>query len=385
VKITTQADALALWQTIAPSGADWNDKLDELPADLDRPLALALLRTGNFRCMPARPPRDCLAPQFDVDAPVATAGLGDPCLRRLLALWAIEQLEPEDVPSVMDALRAIVAIPPPESQLVVAAIHLVPESDPVHRLELLAIANQSGQRELANVNVGSLDEPYLIEAVTKHHIDGALDVLSATGHRAIYLAAVTDEALTSKARASAITELVAAEDKLSPEVHAALVKATASPSCAVAASAVRALEQHGDTKYLPNRPNARTVQPMMRALCVLASYEQLQRADESSLLATYVPAKGLERIAVEYDALAEVDDDGDGDPHTRRSAELVPRAEVVIPEIDDFVRALQHCKGTVCASDDRQFQLGWKTIAGELRLYRLEITERPPCAHVASP
>ncbi|MBS1123541.1 MAG: hypothetical protein H6Q90_5769 [Deltaproteobacteria bacterium] len=384
VKITTEADALALWDRIAPNGADWNEKLAEIPSGLDRALALALLRAGNFRCMPARPPRDCLAPQFDVQEPAATDGLADPCLRRLLAMWAIDQLEPEDVPSVMDALRAIVVIPPPESQLVVAAIHLVPEADHVHRLELLALTNQAGQRELADANVGTLDEPHLIEAVTKHHIDGALDGLSATAHRSTYLAAINDEALTSKARANAITELTSDDDKLAPEVHAALVKATSSRSCPVAARAVQALDLHGDHKYLPKRPNVRAIEPMMRALCVLASYEQLQRADESSLLATYVPAKGLERISVEYDALAGVDDDdnrdGDGDPHTRHSAELVPRDDqLVVPEIEDFGRALQHCKGTVCTSDDRQFQLGWKTIGGELRLYRLEIIERPPC------
>ncbi len=379
VKLATESDALALWDRIAPTGADWSEKLDELPAEIDRPLALALLRGGNFRCMPQRPPRDCMAVQFDVDVPAATAGLAEPCLRRLLALWAIEQLEAEDIPSVMDSLRTIVAIPSPESQLVVAALRAVPETDDVHRLELLSLANQAGQRDIANANVGSLDEPSLIEAATKRHIDGALEVLSATGHRAVYLAAVSDEALSSKARAMAINELATADDKLAPEVRTALIKATASPSCPVAASAIRALELRGDRAYLPKRPNARAVGPMMRALCVLASYEQLQRADESSLLATYVPAKGLERITVAYDALADVDQDGDGDPHTQRSAELVPRDELVIPEIDDFVKAMRNCKGTVCSSDDRQFQFGWKTIAGELRLYRLEIVERPPC------
>jgi hypothetical protein len=112
---------------------------------------------------------------------------------------------------------------------------------------------------------------------------------------------------------------------------------------------------------------------------VLASYEHLQRSDESSLLATFVPPKGLERIAVAYDALSEVDQDGDGDPHTQRTADLVAREELVLPEIEDLIRAMRRCKGTTCSSDDREFRFSFKALGGELQLYRLEIVERPPC------
>ena len=55
---------------------------------------------------------------------------------------------------------------------------------------------------------------------------------------------------------------------------------------------------------------------MMRAMCVLASYEQLQRADEPSYLLGYVPAAGLELVRVTYDPYSDTDADGDGDPHT---------------------------------------------------------------------
>lgn len=379
IQVTTETDSLALWAKIAPTGSDWTEKLDEVPHEYDRSLAIALLRTGNFTCIPARPTRDCSMQLFDVPEPAPAAGMTDPCLRRLLALWAIEQLEPEDVPSVMDSLRAIVVIPPPESELVVAALRAVPETEQTKRLELIALAWSAGQRELANASVGTLDEAHVIEAVTKHHIDGALEVLSSEGHRATYLAAVADEAMGTKARAQAITELLSTDDKLAPDLRAVLVKTVASKDCTVAANAVRALELRGERKYIPKRPRAIMVDPMMRALCVLASYEQLQRSDEGSLLATFVPAKGLERISVAYDVLAEVDQDGDGDPHTERSAELVPREDLVVPEIDDLVRAMRRCKGTTCTSDDREFRFGFKAVAGELHLYRLEIVERPPC------
>ena len=75
---------------------------------------------------------------------------------------------------------------------------------------------------------------------------------------------------------------------------------------------------------------------MMRAMCVLASYEALQRADEPSFLLGYVPEEGPRASSrVTYDAYSDSDDDGDGDIHTTRTATLVPRDEVVLPEIED--------------------------------------------------
>src|SRR4029079_4561893 len=53
VTVTDDASALALWHRIAPTGADWEDKVHEIPSGPARPLAIALLRGGNVTC--ARP------------------------------------------------------------------------------------------------------------------------------------------------------------------------------------------------------------------------------------------------------------------------------------------------------------------------------------------
>lgn len=379
VPLGTDAEANAVWKEIAPTGEDWEAKLDEIPVAKAGPLAIALLHGGNFTCVQPAPPRDCAPLVLDVDGPAPTSTMADPCLRRLLALWSIGALEDADVPAVLDALRGIAAIPPPESQLVAAAIQAVPEADSVHRLELIAIAFKAGQRDLANGHVGRLDEPQLIEAVTKHHIDGALDLLSAETHRRVFLAAITDEALAPKARATSISELVAADDKLPPDARAAVTAAAKSRDCYVAAAAARALEVRGDKRFVPRRPRTTSPDAMMRALCVLASYERLQPNDESSLLPGFVPAKGLEHVKIAFDALAEVDTDGDGDPRTERTVDLIPQADVVVPEIDDMIRAFRRCKGTTCSSDDRDFRFGLKRVGGELVLGSIEIVERPPC------
>ncbi|HWO21699.1 MAG TPA: hypothetical protein VNO30_23175 [Kofleriaceae bacterium] len=401
-QLASEADALAVWAQIAPTGQDWEEKLDEVPAAAARPLAVALLRGGNFVCVAPPPPIDCARPVFDLPEPAHAAGFTDPCLRRLLALWSVAQLEPDDLSSVngagnggvnggvRDALRAIVAIPPPESQLVAAALRAVPDRSQDELLALIAIATRAGQRDLASAAIGRLDEAHLIEATSKHHLDVALEVLSAQGHRAAYLAAVTDESMATRARTQAIADLLAADaaddaaprGKLAPDLQAALVKAAAARDCTVAATAARALALRGDRRFVPSRPRTRSSEVMLRALCVLASYEQLvglQGASEPSLLAAFVPPKGLERTVVVYDALSDVDDDGDGDPHTRRTIDLVPRAEVALPEQDDLVRAMQRCTGTSCKSADREFRFAWKSIGGELWLSRIEVIDRPPC------
>jgi hypothetical protein len=387
-KVDTDADALALWSRIAPTAEDWEARLDEIPDEgpIASALALALLHGGNFTCVPpaAVPARDCAPVQLDVPPPSASATFDDPCLRRMLAMWAIGSLDDADLPAAHDALRAIAAIPPPESQLVATALGVYPESDHAHRLELRAIAFAAGHRELVNGALSDLDDAHVVKAVVDHHIDGGLDLLSAESHRAVFVAAVADEALAGPARAQAMIELVTAVradgGKLPADVHRSLVTATRSKDCTVAAAAARILVGRGEKKFAPSRPRNKQVAPMMRALCVLASYEAQQQADEASYLLGYVPAKGLEVVTVTFDPYNEVDADGDGDPHTVRTTTLVPRGEVLLPEIEDLVRALRNCAGATCRSADREYKIGWKPgPGGDLLLARLEVGERPPC------
>jgi hypothetical protein len=377
VTLASDGDALALWDEIAPTGADWQERLDEVPARHARALALALLRAGNFACAPAQPAA-CGRPALDLPEPAPAATLADPCMRRVLALWSLAQLEVDDVPGVLDVLRSIVQLPPPEHELASAALEAVAESDHARRLELIGLAWRAGHRDPVVRVLGELDAAHLARAATTHHVDAALDLMSPAAHRAVFLAAITDEAMAGSTRAQAISELAATDDTLAADVRAALVKATTANDCMAAAAAARALAQHGDRRYLPAR--ARTVEASMRALCVVASHELLQRSDEPSLLVRFVPPHGLERIEVAYDPLGEVDDDGDGDPRTRQTAELVPRAALVVPEAEDLVRAMRHCQGTTCTSDDREFRFSWRRAGGQLVLYRLVIAERPPCA-----
>lgn len=374
VVITSEADSLALWKQIAPTGDDYSERLEEIPSDgeIATQLAIALLHEGKLACTP--PPHKCGAP-VDVPDPAPTATLDDPCLRRLVALWALGQIDDDDVNFVRDSLLAIAKLPPPESQLIAAAINVVPQTEQDLLLQLLATAYAAGHRELVNGMLDSLDEAHLVTALQTHHIDGALDMLTVEHHRTAYLSAIRNEKLTPGARSNALRELAASEDKLAKDTRAAIVAATRSPLCPVAATAARVLVERGEKKFGPSRPRPATPAAMIRALCVLASYEQLQSADEPSYLLGYVPARGLEQVIVTYDEYSDTDDDGDGDPKTTRQAVIVPRTDVVLPEVEDMTRAFASCTGTVCRSQDREFRFTFK---GD-QLTRLEVVERPPC------
>ena len=371
---SVQRDPRDLWKLIAPSGVDWEARLEEVPDTVTDGLATSLLTGGNFTC--ATPAQACGNVPGDVPPPAPTAGLDDPCLRRLLALWSLAQLEPDQLPK--DALRAIAALPPPESQLVANAIRMVPESEQDFRLELLAIAWQAGQRDVVAGIVPDLDEDHVAAALAKHHIDAALESLTADRHRAEFLAAIADDKLGATARNQAMIEVAALDttttgkDVLAPDLQKALISATHSKDCAVVAAAAHMFEARGDHRFGPKRPRARKVEPLMHALCVLAHYEEIQRADEPSYLPGYVPASGMDLTRITYDEYA--------DPHTTETTEHVARDQVVLPELEDMLRALDHCTGSVCTSEEHEFRFDWKPgPGGDLLLARITVVERPSC------
>src|SRR5439155_20553889 len=135
----------------------------------------------------------CARIAIEEPKPPQPATIDDPCLRRLLATRAIDQIDADDVRALRPELRAIAAIPPPESQLVAATFKAVPEEQPDLRLEFLVAAWNAGQHDLVDASLGGFDEAHLISAARDLHFAGALEQLSAEGFRAVYLHAVTDE------------------------------------------------------------------------------------------------------------------------------------------------------------------------------------------------
>jgi hypothetical protein len=372
VQVTDDASALALWQQIAPTGADWELRIGELPDDndLQRHLAFALLRGGNFACKPADASGDptsstsCEAPGA---APTATSGaspastFSDPCLRRELALWALGRLDDDDARTLERELISLAALPPPEDELVREAFDLVPVGADALLLQMIEAARAAGQGDLADESLSWLPRPMLLQVATKLHSDGALRSLEPSEARGAFLAAINDGQLKPATRLSAIDDLIVADDgKLKKDVRAALLTALKDPRCEVAAAAARAFVTAGEPRFAP-RPVLTSIPASLRALCVMASYSQEEAGLDSGLRA-FISKRGLQ--VYDHSEITA--------PPGEATAELIlPAQLIVLPFLEELSSALEHCTttapgpsagpdaGTVCRADGLRFLLAF--------------------------
>jgi hypothetical protein len=365
VHLESESDALALWQQIAPTGADWELRLGELPADetMQKKLAIALLRQGRFEC--AAPTGCGVAPGLEVD-PAAT--LADPCLRRQLALWAFDRLDDDDAVAIERELISIVGLPPPEEDLVREAFGLVPLGRDDLLLAMIEAARVGGQSEIADESLQWLSESAVLDVATRLHSDGAVMALDPTTARAVFLSAITDGKLKVETRISAIGELVALDDvRLRKDLRAALALASKDARCEVAATAARVLANAGEARFVP-KPARGSVAAALRALCVMANYVQEDIGADPSLR-QFVSRRGLQ-VFDHAPALSTPDEP---------NGEFIPPGELVtLPFLEELAEALQHCAGTSCRASGTRFVL---TLDPDRTLRRIERFADPePCS-----
>lgn len=352
MSLPDDAAALALWQRIAPTGADWELRLGELPDDdaLLKPLALALLRQGGFAC-PASGP--CVGAGFK--AVDAAATLADPCLRRELALWALGRLDEEDAAGIADTLVSLAGLPPPEEELVSEAFELVPQGQDALLLRMNEAARAAGQGELADSSLRWLSAAALEVAARTMHADGAFAHLELPDARELFVAAIGDPRLRPATRISVMEEL-AAEQPLPKSIRVALRKAADDPSCEVAGAALRLLESAGEkVRPAPRRSFATAV----RALCV----GEARDSDSPALDSHLVPLVSPQGLAV-IDHAALTEEAGE------LSGELMPPEEVfVLPFGEELAGALERCQGKICRGPGVRFELAFDK---QWRLQRIE-------------
>src|SRR5207244_853767 len=120
--------ARAAWKKLAPTGADYARTLAAIPDDpeVSRPLASAILRDGNFECKEVEESGACGEDHLEWKTIDPAATLDNPCLRRKLGLWALQNgmLAEDDVVALLPSLEALFALPPPEDELTKAALQL---------------------------------------------------------------------------------------------------------------------------------------------------------------------------------------------------------------------------------------------------------------------
>jgi hypothetical protein len=370
VKLDTDDDVRGLWQRLAPN-ASTAVSFSAIPEPVAHRLARVLLHDGNFRCAPLGPV--CPGVPQDLTAVRDQSDLTDPCFRRLLAEWAVDQLELDDFHALHDALAGILDIPPPDDELPSAVLTKAHELglgfDEV--TAMVQRAWKAGHRDVVRAVLADFAPDQLAQLYRAAHIDGVLDTLPASDYRDLFLAAIDDDQLATQTRASAISELIDGVATLPADLHTALVAATRGKDCSVAGVAALALARLGDHAYAPKWPRSPKLDVMMRSLCELTAYEHDQRSDEPSYLPGYIAPRGFTFTHTIYDPYV--------DPPDRRAVERVTPAQAILPELDDLVGAMRHCEGTVCRSDRREFRFGFSRGEGGLLLSSIEVVDLPPC------
>jgi hypothetical protein len=272
--LTAPADdaaALALWAVVAPTGADYQDRLAAIPDQpaIRRPMARALLAAGDLACTETIDAGACGEEILEWAPLDPKAGLGDPCLRRRLALWAVDQLDDADIAGLAPALAGLVALPAPENELPAAAFAALPAGADDVRLVLLEAAAGAGREALAEAEVAGLaSDAAVVTAATSMHLDSAVGRLERTRHRGELLAALADDKLEVATRVAIVDGFAGDASK---DVTAALGALASDVSCELAMLAAAALADRGDPSRLPARPGAGgSDADLARVLCLVS-------------------------------------------------------------------------------------------------------------------
>lgn len=258
------AAALALWKKLAPTAADYHEKLASIPDDpaVARPMAVALLAGGHFACEEVLEYDECGVTSREWKDLDPRAGFDDPCVRRRLALWALEKIHPADTPPLEGVLHAVARLEPPENELPQAALAAVSGAPEAVRLSVWGALVQSGREELIVVD-HDISEKGLIAAADLGIAAAALD-LDPIRHMEKLVELVGDESMADATRASMLDKLV---EHQHPTITRALVAlAAGEKNCSLAMSAALALARQGDASHLPRR---RADMDGERALCML--------------------------------------------------------------------------------------------------------------------
>ncbi len=384
----TDDEALALWAQLHLTGANFELRVGELPeapAGLREAMAKALLRAGGFacpvdlgpRCVGSELDREMIDYQFRVIPDDAT--LDDPCMRRVIAFWALDQLDDDTLSHELSGdMVALAALPWPERELNRAALYRM--QDPAVRLNMLAAAKTAGNGEIADEMLGGLSADELRHLAIDLHVDGAVTTLGADESTLdVFEAAVRDPALRRDTRIAAVRELAGfageAADPKAPAVRraiAALETARGGDDCLVAGVAAGALDglgQRAQPAAAPRRGDASVI----RWLCMQVG---AATDDASAPWATLAGPAGvvIERrfhdpyivhsLRQEHPDVPdddgdgfpdlppdELDPDGDGDPTTWSEVERVSAgdfADAVRGSWDELARAITGCEGTSC-------------------------------------
>jgi len=365
--------AIALWKKLAPTGADYHEKLASIPADpaVRGPMALALIAGGDFECKETVEYSECGGDYLAWKDFNLKSTFADPCLRRRLALWALAELAPADLEKVESTLTAMIEMEEPEVELQPAALAAFERGPEPLRLRAYKVAMVKGLEE--KIKVDGLSEAGLISAARELGIDAAAGQLDRSRHLEVLAVLLNDDLqMSEETRSSILDDLAEVKDPVSTE---ALRKRATDGSCALAMSAAVALEQRGDGSFIPRRW-LQDDEPVARfALCLSVHDPDDKRA--RALLASFVGPEGVRVTRInksDWDHL-EQEDAGPGD---QPEPDAGPDVVTDLDEIAELVAQTIEFENSQPDWEKREMSFA-ETKDGGLRLDAFEIFHYSGC------
>ena len=172
-----EADPMQAWAELDPRGRDYLDKLASVPPERRDAMAIAFLKSGNLTCPSVAMSLPCGGIEQRMPAPLPSADLADPCLRRQIAVWALDQLDGASIARELpDVARALAGARAPELDFPRILIEKVEDTELL--VELIGKANEAGHDELADRSIERVPRENLRRLATEFGVNAAFEAVA---------------------------------------------------------------------------------------------------------------------------------------------------------------------------------------------------------------
>lgn len=293
--------ALARWRALAPTGADYHDKLAAIPGGpVAEKMARALVAAGGYSCERFVTYEQCGEEYSEWADLEPDATFDDPCLRRRLLMWAIDELAAADLDALSDTLVTLAAVDEPDDEIPKLVLEAVAKASEATRVAVIAAADSG----LIDSALTGLSDQALIGLYRDKSLDAAVRLLDADPHASVLAEALGDAELRDDTRMALIDELAGVDSKSVREALATV--ASDAGSCELAMRAAESLAARGDKSHLPRVPGTPDPELYARALCMMVHDSDGSRGYE--LWQQLLPAAG--KGSVKVSSTDEYDNDG---------------------------------------------------------------------------
>jgi|GEM_PF-3444705 len=372
----TDAEARALWLFVGATGKDWEQKLASIPdaPQIRRALARSVL-AEDLDCRHYVNEGQCGVDDWRWGPLPEKADFQDPCLRRLLGIWAVGELDASDLKARLPQLLHVFDYKRPQQEYdsqkrfdgdelcvaVVEAATAVPEV--LVQVILVAVAAHCGEAE-ARAAVASLGEKARVR-LAEADIEEAFTSLSVKTYPALFIGALGGGG--SADFKIALMKIVASAGLSAPmldKLKTTLKKLADEANPKISTAAAVTLEGLGDPSRLPHRPDTTVEADFERQLQRLF-YDPDTARRAKQLRAFFPPGQGSVKIV----DTTETEYDGNTAPDDRQAH----REEVSRMPYDEADFAL--LRVFVDGSTDGESQtLTWKIIRKKLYLVGISST-----------